>query len=155
MADDKPRKVWKPKPLPPLAPGEVRLLTGGNPQIAKGDGPGPVAAYIAAMPGWKRGVGERIDALVAETCPGAAKAVRWNSPFWGVPGRGWMLNLSCVERYVKVAFFKGTALQPMPPVESRKDDIRYYHVFEDAGLDEAQVRDWLRQAAAIDGQRLF
>lgn len=155
MAEDRSRKRWTPKPLPPLAPGEVRLLTGGNPQIEKGDGPAPVAAYIAAMPGWKRDVGARIDALVTEVCPDAARAVRWNSPFWGVPGRGWMLNLACVTAYVKVAFFKGTSLDPVPPVASKKDEIRYYHVFEQPGLDEAQFRDWLRQAAALPGEALF
>lgn len=155
--DDRPKRPkWRPKkPLPALAPGEVRLLSGGNPQIAKADGDAPVQAYIAAMPGWKSAVGRRIDDLAVDTCPGVQKAVRWNSPFWGKPGRGWMLNLSCLTRYVKVAFFKGTALDPMPPVASKVDGVRYLHLHEDEALDEAQFRDWLRQAAAVDGAHMF
>lgn len=150
----KPR--WAPKaPLPPLAEGEVRLLSGGNPQIAKGDGPAPVLAYIAAMPGWKRGIGERIDALVSQTCPDALRAVRWNAPFWGMPGQGWMLNLGCLTGYVKVAFFKGTALVPMPPEASKVPEVRYLHIHEASGLDEAQFTDWLRQAAAMPGAPMF
>lgn len=155
MAMDRPRKGWAPGPLPPLAPGEVRLLSGGNPQIAKGDGPGPVAAYIAAMPGWKSGVGARIDALVSELCPDARRAVRWNAPFWGLPDRGWMLSLSCLTRAVKITFLRGTSLDPMPPVGSKVAGVRYLHMAEADTLDEVQVRDWLRQAAAIDGERLF
>lgn len=155
MTDGKPKPRWVPKPLPPLAPGEVRLLTGGNPQIAKGDGPAPVAAYLAAMPGWKRPVGERIDALVTGVCPDALRAVRWNAPFWGRAGQGWILSLSCVTRYVKVAFFKGTALHPMPPVASKKDEIRYLHIHEDEALDDAQLRDWLQQAFDLPGAKLF
>ncbi|MDP1670383.1 DUF1801 domain-containing protein [Phaeovulum sp.] len=149
------RKAWKPKvPLPPLAPGEVRLLTGGNPQIAKADGDAPVQAYIAAMPGWKRAVGARIDALIAEEVPQAARAVRWNAPFWGLEGQGWMLSLACVARYVKVSFLKGTALAPLPPEPSKVPNLRYLHIFED-GFDEAQFRDWLRQAFAMPGARMF
>lgn len=155
MTKDRPRKVWTRRPLPPLAPGEVRLLSGGNPQIAKGDGPAPVAAYIAAMPGWKRGIGEGIDALVAEICPEALRAVRWNAPFWGLPGRGWMLSLSCLTRAVKVTFLRGTSLDPLPPVASKVAGVRYLHIDEGEAPDEAQFRDWLRQAAAIDGERLF
>ena len=158
MSDPDPprRPKWKPKtPLPPLAPGEVRLLTGGNPQIAKGDGPGPVAAYIAAMPGWKSAVGARIDSLVAEVCPEAARAVRWNAPFWGMPGRGWMLSLGCVTAYVKVSFLRGTLLDPMPPVGSKVPEVRYLHICEGDAPDDARFRDWLRQAAALDGARMF
>jgi len=142
-------------PLPPLAPGEVRLLTGGNPQIPKGDGPGPVAAYIAAMPGWKRAVGERIDALVVETCPDVSKAVRWNSPFWGMPDRGWFLSLSCTARYVKVCFHKGSLLEPQPPVASKHETVRYLHLHEGEAIDEALFTDWIAQAARIDGERMF
>ena len=149
------RKAWKPKaPLPPLAPGEVRLLTGGNPQIAKADGDAPVQAYLAAMPGWKRAVGARIDALIAEEVPGVAKAVRWNAPFWGLDGQGWMVSLSCVARYVKVSFLRGTALVPPPPVASKVANLRYLHIFEE-GFDEAQLRDWLRQAFALPGAPMF
>lgn len=148
---------WTPDPskLPPLKAGEVRLLSGGNPQIAKGDGDGPVQAYIAAMPGWKRAVGARIDALVMATVPDARKAVRWNSPFWGRPGQGWMLNLGCLNRYIKIGFFRGASLVPMPPEPSKHAEMRYLHVFEDRPLGEAQFVDWLKQAAAIPGPELF
>lgn len=154
--DPKRKPKWKPKgPLPPLAPGEVRLLSGGNPQIAKADGAGPVLAYIAAMPSWKSAVGTRIDALVTEVVPDAQRAVRWNSPFWGVEGQGWFLSLSCVARYVKVTFLKGTSLTPPPPVESKVPDVRYLHVSEDQPLDDAQFADWLRQAVKIKGATMF
>ena len=155
-ADPKTRPKWKAKgPLPALAPGEVRLLTGGNPQITKGDGDAPVQAYIAAMPGWKRMVGVAIDALVVETCPGVIKAVRWNAPFWGMPGQGAMLSLGCVTAYVKICFHNGAALTPMPPVESKHADVRYVHMFEGAALEEAQFRSWLLQAARIKGTLIF
>lgn len=150
------RGGWRPKaPLPPLAPGEVRLLTGGNPQIPKGDGPGPVAAYIAAMPGWKSAVGRAIDDLVTATCPGALRAVRWNAPFWGMPDRGWMLTLSCTTRYVKVGFLTGHLLTPLPQVESKHHKVRYLHIHEGDTLDAAQFRDWLVQAARVEGDRMF
>lgn len=156
--DDKqssPRPRWKPKgPLPPLAPGEVRLLTGGNPQIPRGDGDGPVQAYIAAMPGWKRGVGAALDRLIVDDVPAVRKAVRWNAPFWGLEARGWMVSLSCVTRYVKVTFLKGTSLVPMPPEPSKVADIRYLHIHE-GGFDEAQFRDWARQAFAMPGAEMF
>lgn len=157
MTDAPPkRKRWAPKaPLPPLAPGEVRLLSGGNPQVPKGDGPVPVGAYIAAMPGWKRAVGQGIDALVAEVVPEAARAVRWNTPFWGLPGRGWFLSLSCTTGYVKVAFHPGADLDPPPPVASKHPHVRYLHIAEGAGPDEAQFAAWLRQAAALPGDPLF
>ena len=155
-SDPKRKPKWKPKaPLPPLAPGEVRLLTGGNPQIPKGDGDGPVQAYIAAMPGWKTAVGARIDALVTQTVPGARRAVRWNAPFWGIEGQGWILSLCCVARYVKVTFLKGTSLNPLPPVDSKVPNVRYLHIFEDQPLDEAQFTDWLRQAKRIGGDAIF
>lgn len=151
-----PRKRWVPKaPLPPLAPGEVRLLTGGNPQVPKGDGPGPVAAYIAAMPGWKRPVAGAIDALVTKLIPDSVRAVRWNAPFWGMPGQGWFLSLSCTPGYVKVAFLRGAALDPPPPVVSKHPDVRYFHVTQEAELPAAQFADWLRQAAAQPGEPLF
>jgi hypothetical protein len=132
-----------------------RLLTGGNPQIAKGDGEGPVRAYIAAMPGWKRKVGRRLDALVELTVPGVKKAVRWNSPFYGVEGRGWFMNVHCVSRYVKVAFFKGTSLAPVPPEGSKHPGVRYAHIFEGDEVDEALWTGWMRQAAAMDGEDCF
>lgn len=128
-----------------------KLLAGGNPQIPKGDGDAPVQAYIAAMPGWKHDVGRRLDALVTRTVPGVRKAVKWNSPFYGVEGQGWFLNFHCFTRYVKVAFFKGTALRPVPPGESSHAEVRYLDIHEDDQLDEKQLAAWIRQAAAIPG----
>jgi len=155
VGDERRPTRWVPKgPLPPLAPGEVRLLTGGNPQIPKGDGPLPVAAYIAAMPGWKRALGERLDALIMAEAPAARKAVRWNAPFWGLEGHGWMISIACVTKYVKVTFFKGTSLVPPPPVASKVADVRYLHIIEN-GFDEAQFRDWVRQAFAMPGAEMF
>ena len=135
--------------------GEPVLLSGGNPQIAKGDGDAPVQAYIAAMPGWKRDVGRRIDALIVRTVPNVRKAVRWNSPFYGADGggdrAGWFLGIHCLTKYIKVAFFRGASLRPLPPVESKQKDVRYFHVHEGDRLDEALLADWIRQAAAIPG----
>jgi hypothetical protein len=127
------------------------LLAGGNPQIAKADGDAPVQAYIAAMPGWKRGLGRRLDALIVRTVPGVGKAVKWNSPFYGVAGQGWFLSTHCFSKYVKVAFFRGTSLRPVPPGESRQKEVRYLDIREDDQLDEAQMASWIRQAAAIPG----
>lgn len=127
------------------------LLSGGNPQIAKGDGDGPVQAYIAAMPGWKRGVGERLDALIVAVLPDVAKAVKWNSPFYGVPGQGYFLGLHCLTNYIKIAFFQGAALTPEPPVGSKDPNTRYLHIGADGAFDEAQFTDWVRQAAALPG----
>ena len=110
-----------------------KLLSGGNPQIPKGDGDAPVQAYIAAMPGWKHDVGRRLDALVVQAIPGVQKAVRWNSPFYGVAGQGWFLSYHCFTKYVKVTFLNGGSLQPMPPVESKQPDVRYLHIYEDDG----------------------
>jgi hypothetical protein len=127
------------------------LLSGGNPQIPKGDGDAPVQAYIAAMPGWKREVGRELDALIERTVPNVTKAVRWNSPFYGVEGQGWFLSYHVFTRYVKITFLKGSSLQPKPPVGSKDPDARYFHVEEGAPLDEAQLASWIRQAAAIPG----
>ena len=131
------------------------LLAGGNPQIAKADGDAPVQAYIAAMPGWKRDVGRRLDALIVRTVPDVRKAVRWNSPFYGIEGQGWFLNLHCFTKYVKVAFFRGTSLRPLPPVESKDPDARYFHIHEDDQLDEELVASWIRQASELPGDPLF
>ncbi|AWH19560.1 histidine kinase [Stenotrophomonas sp. ZAC14D2_NAIMI4_7] len=132
-----------------------KLLSGGNPQIAKGEGDGPVQAYIAAMPGWKQTVGARLDALVEQAVPGVHKAVKWNSPLYGAaPGEGWFLSLHCFSRYIKVAFFRGAALHPVPPEPSKSADTRYLHIFEDRPLDETQFLDWVRQAAALPGERM-
>jgi hypothetical protein len=128
----------------------ARLLAGGNPQIAKADGDAPVQAYIAAMPGWKREVGRRLDALIVRTIPGVRKAVKWNSPFYGVEGQGWFLNFHTFTNYVKVAFFRGTSLRPVPPGKSKHKEVRYVDIRED-DLDEAQITTWIRQAAAAPG----
>ena len=127
------------------------LLAGGNPQIAKAEGDAPVQAYIAAMPGWKRGLGRRLDALVARTVPGVRKAVKWNSPFYGVEGQGWFLSFHTFTHYVKVTFFRGSSLRPLPPGESKQKDVRYLDIREHDPLDEAQLASWIRQAAAVPG----
>ncbi|PZP87957.1 MAG: histidine kinase [Stenotrophomonas maltophilia] len=131
------------------------LLSGGNPQIAKGEGDAPVQAYIAAMPDWKRPIGVQLDALIAQAVPGVHKAVKWNSPMYAVaPGAGWFLSFHCFTRYIKVAFFRGAALTPVPPEPSRSADTRYLHIAQDGVLDEAQFLDWVRQAAALPGERM-
>jgi hypothetical protein len=132
-------------------PARPALLAGGNPQIAKGDGDAPVRAYIAAMPGWKRTVGRRLDALIVRTVPNVRKAVKWNSPFYGIEGQGWFLNFHCFTKYVKVAFFSGTSLRPVPPGASKHKDVRYLDIYEGDELDEAQMTRWLKQAAALPG----
>ena len=126
------------------------LLAGGNPQIAKADGDAPVQAYIAAMPGWKHDVGRRLDALIVGVVPDVCKAVKWNTPFYGVEGQGWFLGFHCVTKYVKVAFFRGTSLRPVPPGESKQKEVRYLDIHE-GELDEAQVAAWVKQAAALPG----
>jgi hypothetical protein len=130
------------------------LLTGGNPQIAKGYGDAPVQAYIAAMPGWKRDLGRRLDALISRTIPGVHKAVKWNSPFYGIEDQGWFLNFHCFTKYVKVAFFRGKSLRPVPPGESKHKDVRYLDIREDDPLDEAQLVDWVKQASRLPGERM-
>jgi hypothetical protein len=127
------------------------LLAGGNPQIAKADGDAPVQAYIAAMPGWRRDVGRRLDALIVRTVPGVRKAVKWNSPFYGVEGQGWFLSFHTFTNYVKVAFFRGTSLRPVLPGESKHKDLRYLDIHEDDPLDGELVASWIRQAAALPG----
>ncbi len=146
------RKVAKPK-----------LLSGGNPQIAKAYGDAPVQAYIAAMPGWKSDVGRRLDALITRTVPGVHKAVKWNSPLYGVephggepPGGdgGWFLGIHCFTKYIKVAFFRGTSLRPIPPGESKQKEVRYLNIHEDDPLDEAQFARWVKQASQLPGERM-
>lgn len=129
----------------------VKLLSGGNPQIAKADGHAPVLAYIAAMPDWKRAVGERIDALVADELPMVERAVKWNSPLWGMPGQGWFLGLHCFKAYIKLAFFTGSALSPQPPVAAADPNTRYLHLHSMADLDEKVFRSWMRQARQLPG----
>ena len=139
----------------PAAAGRVAakpaLLSGGNPQIAKGDGDAPVQAYIAAMPGWKSDVGRRLDALIVRTLPDVRKAVKWNSPFYGIEGQGWFLGLHVFTRHIKVGFFRGASLRPLPPGASKDKDMRYIDIHEGDAIDEAQMADWLRQAAALPG----
>jgi hypothetical protein len=129
-------------------------LAGGNPQIAKADGDAPVQAYIAAMPGWKRDVGRRLDALIVRTVLGVRKAVKWNSPLYGVEGQGWFLGIHCFTNYVKVAFFRGTSLRPVPPGESKSKDTRDLDIHEDDQLDEAQLAAWVKQASQLPGERM-
>lgn len=131
-----------------------RLLSGGNPQIPKGEGDGPVQAYIAAMPGWKRAVGERLDALIERTVSRVEKAVKWNSPFYGVQKGHWFLSFHCFDRYIKVAFFRGAGLDPPPPEPSKVEGTRYLHVHEDEPLDEGQFTAWVRQASQLPGEKM-
>lgn len=129
------------------------LLSGGNPQIAKGYGDEPVQAYIAAMPGWKRDLGRRLDTLIATTVPGVQKAVKWNSPFYGIAQGSWFLSFHCFEKYVKVAFFRGTSLKPVPPGTSKQKEVRYLDLHE-GELDEAQFTRWVTQASKLPGEKM-
>ncbi|WP_442583594.1 DUF1801 domain-containing protein [Mesorhizobium sp. ASY16-5R] len=148
-------KASKPsKAAPKPHSGEVVLLSGGNPQIAKGFGDAPVQAYIAAMPGWKSQIGRRLDALIERTVPGVSKAVKWNSPLYGIEGQGWFLGIHVFTRYVKVAFFRGASLRPLPPGGSKQKDVRYLDIFEDDPFDEAQLADWVKQASDLPGEKM-
>jgi hypothetical protein len=129
----------------------VKLLSGGNPQIAKADGDAPVKAYIAAMPGWKRDLGRRLDALIGRNVPKVQKAVKWNSPFYGIEGQGWFLSFHVFTHYVKVTFFRGASLRPVPPGASKHKDVRYLDIRESDKLDEAQMAKWVKQAAVLPG----
>jgi hypothetical protein len=131
-----------------------RLLSGGNPQIAKAYGDAPVQAYIAAMPGWKRDVGRRLDALIVRAVPGVRKAVKWNSPLYGVEDGVWFLGIHCFTKYIKVAFFRGASLRPVPPGESKQKEVRYLDIHEDDQLDEAQFAAWVKQASQLPGERM-
>jgi hypothetical protein len=148
----KPRKTAPKSKVRKVA--KPALLAGGNPQIAKADGDAPVQAYIAAMPGWKREIGRRLDALIARTVPGVRKAVKWNSPLYGVEGQGWFLGIHTFTNYVKVAFFRGTSLRPLPPGWSKSKDTRYLDIHEDDQLDEAQLAAWVKQASQLPGERM-
>lgn len=141
------------KALPKPKPGEVALLSGGNPQVAKGTGDAPVQAFIAAMPGWKGGVGRRLDALIVRTVPGVHKAVKWNSPFYGIEDQGWFVAFHCFTKYIKVTFFRGTSLRPVPPGASKHPEVRYLDIHEDE-LDEAQFAAWVKQASRLPGERM-
>lgn len=148
----KPRKAAPKLPLPKAA--KPVLLSGGNPQIAKGYGDAPVQAYIAAMPGWKSELGRRLDALIVRTVPGVRKAVKWNSPFYGAADEGWFLSFHVFTKYIKVAFFRGTSLRPVPPGESKQKEVRYLDIHEDDPFDEAQLADWVKQASQLPGERM-
>ena len=143
MAGSAPRKSAK------LA--KPNLLAGGNPQIAKGDGDAPVQAYIEAMPGWKQDAGRKLDAIVMRAVPHVRKAVKWNSPFYGIEGAGWFLSFHCFTRYVKVTFFRGASLRPPPPGESKDENVRYLNIHENAELDEAQLAAWVKRASQLPG----
>jgi hypothetical protein len=147
------RKIAK-KVAPRPVEKKLVLLSGGNPQIAKAEGDVPVQAYIAAMPGWKSDVGRRLDRLIARTVPGVCKAVKWNSPLYGVEGQGWFLGIHCFAKYVKVVFFRGASLRPMPPGASKQKDVRSLDIHDDEALDEAQLAAWVTQASRLPGRRM-
>lgn len=130
---------------------KVNLLSGGNPQIAKADGDAPVQAYIAAMPGWKSEIGKRLDAIIVRNAPKVRKAVKWNSPFYGIEGQGWFLTFHVFTRYVKVTFFRGSSLRPVPPGAGKDKQARWIDIYEDDKFDEAQMAKWVKQAAALPG----
>ena len=161
MAVKKRKKVAKKsvrKPVKKAAPkrsaAKAKLLSGDNPQIAKGYGDGPVQAYIAAIPGWKRDVARRVDAIVARTVSGVRKGVKWNSPMYGVDDQNWFLSLHCFTKYVKVAFFRGTSLSPVPPGESKHKEVRYLDIHEDDKFDEAQFAAWVKRASELPGEKM-
>jgi len=149
-AGAKPNPVSKRAPVS-AAKQKPKLLSGGNPQIAKGDGEAPVRAYIAAIPGWKRDVVRQLDEVIMQAAPGGCKAIRWNSPFYGIAGQSWFLGVHCFAKYVKVAFFDGASLQPVPPVESTQPKVRYLHIHEGDALDAKQFAAWVKQASRLPG----
>jgi hypothetical protein len=149
----KSEKVPK-KPAAKRAGAKPRLLSGGNPQIAKAYGDAPVQAYIAAMPGWKRDVGKKLDALIVRAVPNVYKAVKWNSPFYGIEGEGWFLGIHCFTKYIKLAFFRGKSLRPVPPGESKQKEVRYLDIHEDDEIDEAQFTSWVKQASELPGEKM-
>ena len=144
-------KGGKAKPIKGQKGGKVVLLSGGNPQIAKADGDAPVQAYIAAMPGWKRDFGKRLDTLIVRNAPGVRKAVKWNSPFYGIEGQGWFLSFHVFTHYVKVTFLRGTSLRPVPPGASKDKNTRYLDIREGDKFDESRMATWVKQAAALPG----
>lgn len=131
-----------------------KLLSGGNPQIAKGYGDAPVQEYIVAMPSWKQDIGHRIDHIITRTTPEAQKAVKWNSPLYGIEGQGWFLSLHCFTKYIKVTLFRGASLTPVPPVESKHKEVRYFHIHEHDPIDEAQFAEWVTQASQLPGEKM-
>jgi hypothetical protein len=151
-------KAAKPRKTAPKSPSrkvpKPKLLSGGNPQIAKGYGDAPVEAYISDMPGWKSDVGRQLDALIEQAVPDVYKAVKWNSPFYGIEGEGWFLSYHCFTKYIKVGFFRGTSLRPLPPGKSKQKEVRYLDIHEDNQLDEAQFAAWVKQASQLPGERM-
>jgi hypothetical protein len=143
----------EPTTAKPGKTGDAVLLSGGNPQIAKGYGDEPVQAYISAMPGWKSGIGRRLDAIIERTVPGVKKAVKWNSPFYGLEEDRWFLSYHCFTRYVKVTFFRGTSLDPVPAGTSKHPEVRYLDIYE-GELDEKQFADWVKQVSKLPGEKL-
>ncbi len=143
------------KKAPKKAPAKPKLLAGGNPQIPKGDGNAPVEAYLDALPGWKQDVGRRLDELIVSSVPGVQKAIRWNTPFYGLEGQGWFVAFHCMTKYIKVTFFKGAMLKPVPPEASKMKDVRYWHVFENEGVDVEQFVEWVKQASKLEGEHCF
>ena len=148
------KKVERKASAKPPSSAQPKLLAGGNPQIPKGEGDGPVQAYISAMPGWKQDVGRRIDGLIVREIPDVRKAVKWNSPFYGVEGQGWFLSFHCMTKYIKVAFFRGAALKPVPPGTSKQEHVRYLDIYENGAFDEAQFAAWVQQASKLPGERM-
>lgn len=155
VAKRAPAKVVKPrKPLPKPKDGQPVLLSGGNPQIAKGYGEAPVQAYLAAMPGWKKDIGRRLDELIVRAVPGVNKAVKWNSPFYGMGDEHWFLSFHCFTKFVKVTFLNGGSLHPKPPGESKYPYVRYLDIYEDKPFDEGQFTDWMKQASKLPGEKM-
>ncbi len=157
MADKpskKSAKIAKPKPPAAKKSAKPKLLSGDNPQIAKGYGDAPVQAYIAAIPGWKHDLARRIDALIVRAVPKTQKAVKWNSPFYGMDDKHWFMSFHCFTRYIKVAFFRGASLNPMPPGTSKQKDVRYLDIHENDALDEAQFIAWVKQASKLPGEKM-
>ncbi|QNL20491.1 DUF1801 domain-containing protein [Hyphobacterium sp. CCMP332] len=132
-----------------------KLLSGGNPQIPKGDGDQPVQDYIAAMPDWKSKIGHYLDQLIEKVVPKVKKAVRWNTPFYGIEGKGWFIAYNCTNKYVSVTFFKGTELKPIPPIASKVDYVRYFRIYENDNLDEQQLKKWIKLASELPGEKVF
>ena len=147
------RKTGAAKTQKPRDSAKPKLLSGGNPQIAKAYGDAPVQAYIAAMPGWKRDVGRRLDTLITRTVPGVSKAVKWNTPLYGIEGQGWFTAYHCFTKYVKVTFFRGTSLKPVPPGPSKHKEVRYLDIPE-GPFDEDQFIDWVKQASKLPGEKM-
>jgi hypothetical protein len=137
-----------------VRPHQPKLLSGGNPQIPKGYGDAPVRAWLAALPAWKKAAARKLDSLVTRSVPGVGKAVKYNSPLYGIDGRTWFLSLHAFDRYIKVTFFRGTQLDPVPPVASKMPRVRYFHLHETDSLPADLFASWVKQAAMLPGEKL-